>query len=183
MGIVTACATANNNIGEAWRMIKFGDADAFVAGGAEAIDPAHGPRRLWQHEALSTRNDEPERASRPFDKDRDGFVMGEGAGVVVIEELGAREEARRAASTANSSATASSPMPTTSPRRIPKARAPAVHGHGPAPRQAESRGDSTTSTPTAPPPAMGDVCETAARSSAPSATTPRMASSSAPPSP
>lgn len=87
MSIVTACATANNNIGEAWRMIKFGDADIFLAGGAEASISAMGLAGFASMKALSLRNDEPTRASRPFDKDRDGFVMGEGAGVVVIEEL------------------------------------------------------------------------------------------------
>ncbi len=87
MVIVTACATANHNIGEAWRMIKFGDADAFIAGGAEASILPMGLSGFSNMRALSTRNDEPERASRPFDTGRDGFVMGEGAGVVVIEEL------------------------------------------------------------------------------------------------
>ena len=87
MSIVTACATANNNIGEAWRMIKFGDADAFVAGGAEASITAMGLAGFASMKALSTRNDEPERASRPFDVGRDGFVMGEGAGIVILEEL------------------------------------------------------------------------------------------------
>ncbi len=87
MVVVTACATSNNNIGEAWRIIKFGDADAMLAGGAEASILPTGLGGFSSMKALSTRNDEPERASRPFDKDRDGFVMGEGAGVVVIEEL------------------------------------------------------------------------------------------------
>ncbi|MES2707742.1 MAG: beta-ketoacyl-ACP synthase II [Verrucomicrobiota bacterium] len=87
MVIVTACATGNNNIGEAWRMIKFGDADAFLAGGAEATILPMGYAGFGNMRALSTRNDEPERASRPFDRNRDGFVMGEGAGVMVIEEL------------------------------------------------------------------------------------------------
>jgi 3-oxoacyl-[acyl-carrier-protein] synthase II len=87
MVIVTACATSNHNIGEAWRIIKFGDADAFVCGGAEAAVLPMGLSGFSNMKALSTRNDEPERASRPFDKGRDGFVMGEGAGVVVIEEL------------------------------------------------------------------------------------------------
>ena len=87
MSIVTACATANNNIGEAWRMIKFGDADGFVCGGAEAAILPMGYSGFGNMRALSTRNDEPTRASRPFDKGRDGFVMGEGAGVVIIEEL------------------------------------------------------------------------------------------------
>ena len=87
MVIVTACATSNHNIGEAWRIIKFGDADAMLCGGAEAAVLPMGLSGFANMKALSTRNDEPERASRPFDRDRDGFVMGEGAGVVVIEEL------------------------------------------------------------------------------------------------
>ena len=87
MVIVTACATSNNNIGEAWRMIKFGDADVMVAGGAEASIRPCGLAGFANMKALSLRNDAPEKASRPWDKDRDGFVMGEGAGVVVIEEL------------------------------------------------------------------------------------------------
>jgi 3-oxoacyl-[acyl-carrier-protein] synthase II len=85
--IVTACATSNNAIGESWRMIKFGDADIFLAGGSEASIVEIGLAGFGAMRALSTRNDEPARASRPFDKDRDGFVMSEGAGVVVVEEL------------------------------------------------------------------------------------------------
>ena len=87
MCIVTACATSNHNIGEAWRMIKFGDADAFIAGGSESTICPMGLAGFGNMKALSMRNDEPEKASRPFDVGRDGFVMGEGAGVVVIEEL------------------------------------------------------------------------------------------------
>ena len=87
MCIVTACATSNNAIGESWRTIKFGDADIFLAGGSEASIVALGLAGFSAMRALSTRNDEPERASRPFDRDRDGFVMSEGAGVVVVEEL------------------------------------------------------------------------------------------------
>jgi 3-oxoacyl-[acyl-carrier-protein] synthase II len=87
LSIVTACATSNNAIGESWRIIKFGDADIFLAGGAEASIVAIGLAGFSAMKALSTRNDEPERASRPFDRDRDGFVMGEGAGIVVVEEL------------------------------------------------------------------------------------------------
>ena len=85
--IVTACATSNNAIGESWRIIKFGDADVFLAGGSEAPIVEIGLAGFSAMKALSTRNDEPERASRPFDRDRDGFVMSEGAGVVVVEEL------------------------------------------------------------------------------------------------
>jgi len=87
MAIVTACATSNNNIGEAWRNIKFGDSDVMICGGAEASIRPCGLAGFANMKALSMRNDDPERASRPWDKDRDGFVMGEGAGVVVIEEL------------------------------------------------------------------------------------------------
>lgn len=90
--IVTACATSNNAIGESWRMIKFGDADVFVAGGSEASMVEIGLAGFGSMKALSTRNHEPERASRPFDRDRDGFVMSEGAGIVVVEEL---EHARK----------------------------------------------------------------------------------------
>src|SRR5438552_3956920 len=85
--IVTACATSANAIGESWRMIKFGDADIFLAGGSEAAICPMGLAGFSAMKALSRRNDEPERASRPFGRDRDGFVMGEGAGVVVVEEL------------------------------------------------------------------------------------------------
>jgi 3-oxoacyl-[acyl-carrier-protein] synthase II len=87
MSIVTACATSNNAIGESWRIIKFGDADIFLAGGAEASIVSIGVGAFAAMKALSTRNDEPHAASRPWDRDRDGFVMGEGAGVVVVEEL------------------------------------------------------------------------------------------------
>jgi len=85
--IVTACATSNNSIGESWRMIKFGDADIFLAGGSEASIVELGLAGFSAMKALSRRNNEPERASRPFDRDRDGFVMSEGAGVCVVEEL------------------------------------------------------------------------------------------------
>ncbi len=87
MCIVTACATSNNAIGESWRMIKFGDADVFLAGGSEAAIIPIGLAGFGAMKALSTRNDDPEGASRPWDRDRDGFVIGEGAGVVVVEEL------------------------------------------------------------------------------------------------
>jgi len=87
MCIVTACATANNSLGEAWRIIKFGDADFFLAGGAEATITPLGISGFTSMKALSLRNDEPEKACRPFDRDRDGFVMSEGAGIMVLEEL------------------------------------------------------------------------------------------------
>ena len=89
---VTACATGNHCIGDAYRLIQRGDADVMVAGGAEAAVTPLGVSGFAAAKALSFRNNEPTKASRPFDKDRDGFVLGEGAGVVVIEEL---EHARR----------------------------------------------------------------------------------------
>jgi 3-oxoacyl-[acyl-carrier-protein] synthase II len=85
--VVTACATGTHCIGEALRMIQYGDADAAIAGGTESTITALGFAGFNAMRALSTRNDEPERASRPFDKGRDGFVMGEGAGVLILEEM------------------------------------------------------------------------------------------------
>ena len=84
--VVTACSTGAHSIGDAARMIKDGDADIMLAGGAEATICPIGIAGFAQARALSLRNDEPQKASRPYDKDRDGFVMGEGAGVVVLEE-------------------------------------------------------------------------------------------------
>lgn len=83
----SACATANHAIGEAWRTIKMGDAQVMLAGGAEATVVPIGIGGFCAMRAMSTRNDDPKTASRPFDKDRDGFVMGEGSGVLVLEEL------------------------------------------------------------------------------------------------
>lgn len=86
LNIVTACTTGVHNIGMAARLIAYGDSDAMLAGGAEAAVTMLGIGGFSAARALSTRNDEPQRASRPWDKDRDGFVMGEGAGVVMLEE-------------------------------------------------------------------------------------------------
>jgi 3-oxoacyl-[acyl-carrier-protein] synthase II len=83
----SACATANHALGEAWRTIKMGDAKVMLAGGAEATIVPIGIGGFCAMKAMSTRNDDPKHASRPFDKDRDGFVMGEGSGVIVLEEL------------------------------------------------------------------------------------------------
>jgi 3-oxoacyl-[acyl-carrier-protein] synthase II len=84
----TACATGSHAIGDAFKVIQRGDADAMIAGGTESVITTMGIGGFNAMKALSTRNDEPEKASRPFDRDRDGFVMGEGSGVLVLEEYG-----------------------------------------------------------------------------------------------
>ncbi|MDQ0194992.1 beta-ketoacyl-ACP synthase II [Paenibacillus wynnii] len=84
---VTACATGSHSIGESYRFIQRGDADAMICGGAEATIRPTGMAGFCAMRAMSTRNEEPEKASRPFDVDRDGFVMGEGAGILVLESL------------------------------------------------------------------------------------------------
>jgi 3-oxoacyl-[acyl-carrier-protein] synthase II len=84
--MVTACTTANHCIGEAGRLIEYGDADVIVAGGSEATISPLGLGGFTAPRALSTRNDDPASASRPWDRDRDGFVLGEGAGILVLEE-------------------------------------------------------------------------------------------------
>jgi len=86
LAIVTACTTGLHSIGEAGRLIEYGDVDVMVAGGSEATVSPLGVGGFAAARALSTRNDDPQTASRPWDKDRDGFVLGEGAGVVVLEE-------------------------------------------------------------------------------------------------
>ena len=92
LAIVTACTTSNHCIGEGVRLIEYGDADVIVAGGSESTISPLGVGGFTAPRALSTRNDDPATASRPWDRDRDGFVLGEGAGIVVLEEY---ERARR----------------------------------------------------------------------------------------
>ncbi|BCB95986.1 3-oxoacyl-[acyl-carrier-protein] synthase 2 [Dissulfurispira thermophila] len=84
---VTACATGSHSIGDAFKIIQRGDADAMIAGGTESVITPLGVGGFAVMKALSTRNDEPDKASRPFDAERDGFVMGEGSGVVILESL------------------------------------------------------------------------------------------------
>ena len=85
--VSTACATGNHSIGDAYKIIQRGDADAMITGGAEAVITPLGIGGFNAMKALSTKNDEPEKASRPFDIDRDGFVMGEGSGIMILENL------------------------------------------------------------------------------------------------
>src|SRR6266567_1690854 len=92
LSTVTACTTGAHAIGEAYRMIQYGDADAAIAGGTEAVVTQLAVGGFAVMRALSTRNDDPQRASRPWDRDRDGFVMGEGAGLVVLEEMEAAKK-------------------------------------------------------------------------------------------
>ena len=87
MASATACTTSAHAIGDSFKIIQRGDADAMIAGGAEAAITPMGIGGFASMRALSTRNDEPERASRPWDKDRDGFVVGEGSGILILEEL------------------------------------------------------------------------------------------------
>ncbi|QSP93491.1 beta-ketoacyl-ACP synthase II [Marinobacter salinisoli] len=96
IAIVTACTTGTHNIGYAARTIAYGDADVMLAGGSEMATTRTGIAAFSAARALSTRNDEPEKASRPWDKDRDGFVLSDGAGVLVLEEL---EHARKRGAT------------------------------------------------------------------------------------
>lgn len=92
LSVVSACATSAHAIGESYRWILHGDAEVMIAGGSEAAITQLGYAGFASMRAMSTRNDAPQKASRPFDKDRDGFVMGEGAGVLIVEEL---EHARK----------------------------------------------------------------------------------------
>jgi beta-ketoacyl-acyl-carrier-protein synthase II len=85
--VSSACATSNHAIGDALRLLRYGDADVMVAGGSEAAITPLGFAGFCSARTLTTRNDEPEKASRPFDKNRDGFLMGEGSGVVILETL------------------------------------------------------------------------------------------------
>ena len=112
----TACSASAHAIGDAFEIIRRGAADIMIAGGSEAAITPMGIGGFGALRALSTRNDEPSRASRPFDKDRDGFIVGEGSGVLILESSTVRWRAALA-SMPSWSATACPPTPITSPRR------------------------------------------------------------------
>ena len=148
--IVSACSSSGHAIGEAAEWIRRGEATAIITGGTEASITNISVAAFDAMQALSTRNDEPDRASRPFDKDRDGFVMGEGAGMFVIEEWDMRSLAART-SMARSPAMAQPPTHSTSPSPTSRvtARAAASCARSSVPVASPTR--STTSTRTAPP--------------------------------
>ena len=123
--VVTACATGTHSIGEAARYIQYGDADVMFAGGTESVITPLCVGGFNASKALSTRNDDPQGASRPFDKDRDGFVIGEGGGVVILEELEIAKK-RGAKIYGEIIAMLSMGMPTTSLRLLPVVRVPRV---------------------------------------------------------
>src|SRR6185436_7190896 len=110
----TACTASAHSIGESFEIIRRGDADVMIAGGSEAAITPMGVGGFASMRALSTRNDDPTRASRPFDKDRDGFVIGDGAGILILDELAVDLRAAARRSTASSSATGSRATPITS---------------------------------------------------------------------
>ena len=146
----TACTASAHAIGEAFEIIRRGDADVMIAGGSEAAITPMGVGGFAAMRALSTRNDEPDKASRPFDKDRDGFVMGEGAGIVILEELRgrARGAARAIYAEIVGYGLTSDALPPHRPARG-RARRDPLDDDGAAQGAASSRSRSTTSTPTA----------------------------------
>lgn len=161
MSITTACATGTNCIGEAWRIIKFGDADMFLAGGAEGTITPLGIGGFAAMKAVSLRNDEPTKASRPFDRGRDGFVMGEGAGIMVLEEY---EHAKRRGATiycelAGYGCTSDAyhmTQPLPDGQGAAKAMRIAMNHAGVNPEDVDHINPHATSTP------IGDICETRA---------------------
>ena len=158
----TACAAGTNALGDAFSIIRRGDATAMFAGGAEAAVNQVGMSAFAALRALSTRNDEPERASRPFDAERDGFVMGEGGGVLVLEELehALKRGAHIYAEIVGYGMTGDASH-LTEPDETGEPAGPG-HDQGSARRGHRARPRSTTSTPTAPRPPSGDAMETKA---------------------
>ena len=147
--VATACASATNAIGDAFKAIQYDDADVMITGGTEAAITPMGISGFANMRALSERNDDPPRASRPFDRDRDGFVLSEGAGMLVFEEL---EHAKAAARRSTPKCWATAPAPTPATSRSPTRTAPAPPGRWIGAVRCQARPDrrSATSTPTAP---------------------------------
>ena len=144
MAVVTACASSTHSMGEAYNCIMRGDADVMITGGVEAAISPLATAGFSSLKALSGRNDDPKHASRPFDADRDGFVIGEGAGILVFEEessslrnTSTRRPAART-STPRSRATASPATRTTSQRPRPTATEPTARWRWPSARPAGS---------------------------------------------
>jgi 3-oxoacyl-[acyl-carrier-protein] synthase II len=158
---VSACATSNHSIGIAMRMIQYGDADAMVAGGAERGSSPTSVGGFCSMKALSTRNDDPTRASRPWDKGRDGFVLGDGAGILVLEEYeyakarGARIYCELAGSGASSDANHMT-APSENGEGPARCMVAALKDAGVAPEQVQYLNAHGTSTP------LGDLAETLA---------------------
>lgn len=158
---VSACATSNHSIGMAMRMIQYGDADVMVAGGAERGSSPTSVGGFCSMKAMSTRNDDPTRASRPWDKDRDGFVLGDGAGVLVLEEYehakarGARIYAELAGFGASSDANHMT-APSEDGDGPARCMAAALKDAGVVPEQVQYLNAHGTSTP------LGDLAETLA---------------------
>lgn len=158
---VSACATANHSIGIAMRTIQYGDADAMVAGGAERGSSPTSVGGFCSMKAMSTRNDDPTRASRPWDKDRDGFVLGDGAGILVLEEYehakarGARIYCELAGSGASSDANHMT-APSENGEGPARCMAAALRDAGIGPEQVQYLNAHGTSTP------LGDLAETLA---------------------
>lgn len=161
MSVVSACSTATHAVGESFQIIRRGEADVMIAGGSEAAICPLGIGGFSAMKALSTRNHEPEKASRPFDRNRDGFVMGEGAGVLIVEELehARNRGARIYCELAGYGNTADAHhMTTPSPHGEGAARCMALslHSAGLVPTDVDYINAHGTSTP------QGDVCETEA---------------------
>ncbi len=147
----TACTSGAHAIGDSYRLIQHGDTDAMITGGAEAAVTALGVGGFCSMRALSTRNEEPERASRPFDRDRDGFVIGEGAGILVLEELGhARAPGGPHPVRDRRLRDVGGRLPHLRAQRGRRRRHPR-HAGGPGQRRGRALRRSTTSTSTAPP--------------------------------
>ena len=150
LGTVSACSTANHSIGEAARIIEYGDADIMVAGGSESTVSPLGIGGFCASRALSTRNDDPATASRPWDVGRDGFVLGEGAGVLVLEELEhAKARGARIYCELTGYGMSADAHHITAPPEDGDGARP-QHGQRAAQRRHAGRPTSTTSTPTAP---------------------------------